>query len=169
MHEKFIFGAIGLAAVVGVFAPERTPVDGNAVRIVSANESTATPRKTVAGFATLIPRAGDGHYYVTAHVNGQPIRFLVDTGASTVALTLADAQQIGLQVDPAEFDVIGRGASGEVMGKAVTLDSVSIDGKRADNVRAAILADGLDVSLLGQTYLSQLSQVKIENGQLELR
>jgi aspartyl protease family protein len=169
MHEKFVFGAIGMAALVGLISPGREPAEGNSVRIVAANESVAQPRQTSSGFATLIPRSGDGHFYATAQVNGQPVRFLVDTGASTVALTLADAQQIGLNVDPSEFGVVGRGASGEVMGKSVMLDSVEIDGKRADNVRAAVLAEGLDVSLLGQSYLSKLDQVKIENGQLELR
>lgn len=169
MHEKFVFGAIGMAALVGILAPDRSPNASNNVRIVAENESQPPSHQTSSGFATQIQRAGDGHFYATAEVNGRPVRFLVDTGASTIALTMADAQAVGLHVDPSEFSIIGRGASGEVSGKAVKLDSVSIDGKRADNVRAAILADGLEVSLLGQSYLSQLQQVKIEGDQLELR
>ncbi len=169
MHEKFVFGAIGMAALVGLIAPDRSPEPGNAVRIVAENEPAPVPRQSNSGFGTQIQRAGDGHFYATADVNGRPVRFLVDTGASTVALTVADAQAVGLIVNTSEFSVIGRGASGEVMGKVVMLDSVAIDGKRADNVRAAILADGLDVSLLGQSYLAQLQQVKIEGDQLELR
>lgn len=169
MHEKFVFGAIGIAALVGLMAPDRSPDSTNSVRIVAENESQPVTHQTSSGFATQIQRAGDGHFYATAEVNGRPVRFLVDTGASTIALTMADAQAVGLTVDPSEFGVIGRGASGEVSGKSVTLDSVSINGKRANHVRAAILADGLEVSLLGQSYLSQLSQVKIEGDQLELR
>lgn len=169
MHEKFVFGAIGVAALVGLMAPQRPADMGNDVRIVADHESPPTGRQTTAGFATHIARSGDGHFYATADVNGRPVRFLVDTGASTVALTLADAQAVGLHVDPSEFRVIGRGASGDVTGKAVMLDSVSIDGKRANDVRAAVLADGLEVSLLGQSYLAQLQSVKIEGDQLELR
>ncbi len=169
MHEKFIFGAIGLAALVGLMAPGQAPETGNAVRIVADGDPVPVPRQSSAGFTTFIQRSGDGHFYATADVNGRPVRFLVDTGASTVALTVTDAQAVGLFVDPSEFGVIGRGASGEVRGKAVMLDSVAIDGKRATDVRAAVLADGLDVSLLGQSYLAQLSQVKIEGDQLELR
>lgn len=169
MHEKFIFGAIGMAALVGLIAPGQSPKPGNAVRIVADGDPAPSPIQSSSGLTTHIQRSADGHFYATAAVNGRPVRFLVDTGASTVALTVADAQAAGLFVDPSEFGVIGRGASGDVRGKAVTLDSVAIDGKRADNVRAAILADGLDVSLLGQSYLAQLSQVKIEGNQLELR
>jgi aspartyl protease family protein len=169
MHEKFVFGAIGMAALVGLMAPGQSPDTTNAVRIVAENESQPATHQTSSGFATHIQRSGDGHFYANADVNGRPVRFLVDTGASTIALTMADAQSVGLAVDPSEFSVIGRGASGEVTGKVVTLDSVSIDGKSANGVRAAILADGLEVSLLGQSYLSQLSQVKIEGDQLELR
>jgi aspartyl protease family protein len=169
MHEKFVFGAIGMAALVGLMAPGPSPDAANEVRIVAENESQPVAHQTSAGFATHIQRSGDGHFYATAEVNGRPVRFLVDTGASTIALTMADAQSVGLNVDPSEFTVVGRGASGEVTGKAITLDSVSIDGKSANNVRAAILADGLEVSLLGQSYLSKLAQVKIEGDQLELR
>ena len=60
---------------------------------------------------------------------------------------------------PAEFTVIGSGASGPVRGKDVTLDSVTIDGKEVRGVRGAIL-EGLDVSLLGQTYLSRITRCR---------
>lgn len=59
--------------------------------------------------------------------------------------------------------------SEKALGKLVTLDSVEVDGKAAQNVRAAILNDGLDVSLLGQTYLAQLGEVKITGDRMELR
>ena len=70
-------------------------------------------------------RQPNGHFYVDGTVNGQSVRFLIDTGATSVALTADDASRIGLQFSPAEFQQIGYGASGPVMGKQVTLTSVA--------------------------------------------
>lgn len=122
----------------------------------------------VTGAETVIPQADNGHYYATAEINGAPIRFMIDTGASTVALTIDDARRIGIAVDPAAFQIVGQGASGDVRGQPVMFDAVSLEGKRAEGVRGAVL-EGLTVSLLGQSYLSRLAKVEIANGAMTLR
>src|SRR5689334_10083675 len=76
-----------------------------------------TPRHS-AGVATagtgdvVLPRSGDYHYYADANVNGRSVHFMIDTGADQVALTEADAQAIGLHIDPNDYQVVGDGASG---------------------------------------------------------
>ena len=117
---------------------------------------------------TDLRRASDGHFYADVAVNGWPVAMLVDTGASTVALTVADAQRLGIAVDPASFRVVGAGASGPVRGMATTLDEVTMGPLRAGPVQAVVV-EGLDRSLLGQSWLGKLEQVRIEGDRMMLR
>src|SRR5688572_27740936 len=74
---------------------------------------------------TVLEREANGHFYTHAKVNGSElVHFVVDTGATVVALTVDDARRIGISVDPSEFTVVGEGASGPVRGKDVMLESV---------------------------------------------
>jgi aspartyl protease family protein len=105
---------------------------------------------------TVLERSEGGHFYANVEVNGELVRFLVDTGATGVALTESDAERIGLDFDRSAYEQVGVGASGPVRGKFVTLDKVSLDGKAAHDVDGAIL-EGSDISLLGQDYLGRFS------------
>ena len=101
-------------------------------------------------------------------MNGELVRFLVDTGASGVALTVEDAQRIGIPVNPAEFEYIGEGASGPIRGKPIMLHEVDVDGKKVTDVRGAIL-EGSELSLLGQSYLSRMGEVQMRGDYMVLR
>ena len=107
---------------------------------------------------TRLRRQRNGHFYVHATVNGQLVHFLVDTGATTVALTTEDAARIGEKVPPSSFSVVGEGAGGPVRGERLTIESIEIEGKRVENVRGVVL-EGLGQSLLGQNYLSRMGSV----------
>lgn len=113
-------------------------------------------------------RRRDGHFYVHSMVNGQLVEFMIDTGATTIALTTRDAERVGLNVDFKNFTVIGTGASGAVEGQIDRLDSVEIEGRRATNLEAMV-ADGLDVSLLGQSFLGELTSVQMSGESMILR
>ena len=86
---------------------------------------------------------------------------MVDTGATGVALTEGDARRLGIALDPANYQVVGSGASGAVYGQFVTLDSVSLDGKRVEQVSGAVLK-GSEVSLLGQSFLSRMGHIEMQ-------
>jgi aspartyl protease family protein len=117
---------------------------------------------------TTLEREGNGHFYTHAKVNGELMRFIVDTGASVVALTVEDAERLGIPLNPATFEVVGEGASGPIRGKDVMLDSVDIDGKRVTNVRAVVL-EGSRLSLLGQSYLSRMGEVQMKGDYMVLK
>ena len=117
---------------------------------------------------TLIKRRGNGHFYVDAEVNGEIVNFVVDTGAFGVVLPVETARRLNIPFSESEFQVIGSGASGPVRGKTITLDRVSVDGKEIRRVEGAI-AEGLDVPLLGQTYLSRLSSVEMSGEYMRLQ
>ena len=115
-----------------------------------------------------LQRRGDGHFYLHGMVNGQIVEFLVDTGADSVVLTVEDAARVGLDVDKTRFRVIGTGAAGPVYGQTNRLDSVEVEGRTVTNMRAMV-ADGLEQSLLGQDFLTRFSSVQMSGGSMTLR
>jgi aspartyl protease family protein len=116
-----------------------------------------------------VVKAADGHYWAEANVNGRRVRFLVDTGATAVALTLTDAQRLGLDPGQMTFNQTVRTASGEAHAAQVELDYISVAGARVDKVPALVLDQGLSTSLLGMTYLGRLSRFEATQGSLILR
>lgn len=121
-----------------------------------------------AGWGTSLERRRDGHFYAEAYVNDVPTHFMVDTGASTIALTGSDAEAIGLYWSDEDVIPVARGASGTVYGVRVTLDNVELGGFEARNLEAIIVPEGLDVSLLGQSFLSTIDNVNIKGDQMVL-
>ena len=115
-----------------------------------------------------LQRRRDGHFYIDGLVNGAETRFLIDTGASHIALTIDDAKRLGLDVSPADFDYVAQGAGGPVRGQVVTLDRVSIGGRVVANADAMVI-EGLHVSLLGQSVLTQLGTVEMSGDRMILR
>lgn len=137
----------------------------NAVATRSSSAAASMPSNP--GDTTLM-REGDGHFYAQAEVNYGSVRFMIDTGASTVALTQDDARRANINFDPGSFQVVGSGASGPVYGQVVSIGSITLDGKRASGLTGIVMRDA-DRSLLGQTFLATLESVKIEGDRMVLR
>jgi aspartyl protease family protein len=148
-------------------APARV-VASDALVATTGSPRPATPIVSDSPRETVIDRGDNGHFTTVAEVNGEPIRFVVDTGATTVALTQEDARRAGVSFDSGRFEVIGKGASGDVRGQDVLLRDVVLEGKRVDDVHAVVL-DGLGVSLLGQNYLRHLDTVSISGDRMTLK
>ena len=106
----------------------------------------------------MVAKAADGHYWAEAEVNGQPVRFLIDTGASVVTLTSADAVRLGFDPTTLDFARKVRTGAGEARAARVMLDHVVVGGARVEQVPAVILQGGLTTSLLGMSYLGRLSR-----------
>lgn len=128
-----------------------------------------SPQPSPGSSNASVRKAADGHFWAEAQVQGRHVRFLVDTGASTVALTASDARRLGLDLRDLTFDQPVSTASGKTMGAAVTLDYVSVSGARVDKVEALVLQQGLETSLLGMTYLGRLSRFEASRDSLILR
>lgn len=120
------------------------------------------------GTDVAIERNSDHHYYADAQVNGHSVHFMIDTGASETALTEADAQAIGLKVDPSQYQAIGDGASGIVRGQYVELKTIDLNGIRQQDAKAVVVA-GASVSLLGQPFLEKVDEIVIRNGEMHLK
>ena len=94
---------------------------------------------------------------------------MVDTGASMVALTPADAARLGLKLTPADFNATVITASGPVAAARVELRTVAVAGAHVDRVEALVVQQGLPHSLLGMSYLGRLSGFTATPAALTLR
>jgi aspartyl protease family protein len=114
-------------------------------------------------------RASDGHFHATLEVNGEPVRFMVDTGASDVVLSRADARAVG--IDPDALAYLGRAqtANGRVATAPVRLGLVRFGDFTDTSVPASVTAGGLDVSLLGMSYLDRFDTIEIAGDRMRLR
>ncbi|OYW16075.1 MAG: hypothetical protein B7Z39_02670 [Novosphingobium sp. 12-64-8] len=167
--NRLILFALLIMIIVVVIAPnlghqaERVTVAS--VRAEKDVAVAAVERPVVGGGSTVIERDGGGQFHVSAEVDGQEVRFLVDTGADLVALTEADAARLGLSPDPGSFQPTLRTASGTGYGAPVRLERMSVGGRDLDDVEAVVVR-GLSVSLLGQSVLRQLGSVTLEGDRL---
>ncbi len=127
------------------------------------------PQMTVAGSDQIIvPRARDGHYYLTAQINEAPIRFVVDTGATDMVLTQADAARAGVDLDSLAYLGRANTANGEVRTAFVRLDEVQL-GRVVDRDVSAVVNEGqMEQSLLGMGYLQRWGRIEIAGGELIL-
>jgi aspartyl protease family protein len=115
-----------------------------------------------------VPRGPGGHYYATVEVNGVPVRFVIDTGATDVVLSQADARRVG--IDPGALRYTGRArtANGVVETARVTLDEIAFGGFADRGIDAWVTAGEMDISLLGMSYLGRFDRIAIEGGELVL-
>lgn len=159
--------AIGSAQAVVAFA-QRYP---HQLRAAKAEAYFAPLGADAAGppDGAAVVKAADGHYWAEGEVNGQAVRLLVDTGATAVALTPADAKRLGFQLDRLRFGYNVVTAGGRARAAPVKLASVTVAGARVENVDALVIEKGLDASLLGMSYLGRLSSFQATRQALFLR
>ena len=178
MYARYIFpmfaAALMIAATVVFFIVPRTAEYASgapaaaALTEPGATETGTHPRANFDN-AAIINREADGHYWTRADVQGTDVRFMVDTGASIVALTLHDAQRIGFKPAELVFDNEVRTAGGATMGAYVVLDKVRIGRVEMEGVSAMVLKDGLEQSLLGMSFLGELYSYEFKGDTLIIR
>ncbi len=159
---------IAMTVAFGV-APRLKAASPGAGPATVAAETTPAAASNAPARAAFIDREEDGHYWTRADVGGTEIKFMVDTGASIVALTYRDAQRLGLEPEGLTFDSEIRTAGGVIFGAPVTLDEIRIGRVSVGNVDAVVLSSDLDQSLLGMTFLGELRSYEFRQGQLIIR
>jgi len=97
------------------------------------------------------------------------VRFLVDTGATAVALTPEDALRLGFDPKTLNYAFTVNTANGQARAAEVKLASVAVAGAEVDNVDAYVIQNGLEHSLLGMSYLGRLSRFEATQSSLILR
>jgi aspartyl protease family protein len=118
----------------------------------------------------VLRASADGHFYANATVDGVAVRFLVDTGASSITLSAADARRVGFDPEALDYFLPVTTASGSALAARVRLDEVRLGSIGLQNVTAAVMPPGtLDRSLLGMSFLDRLSAFEVAGDRLVLR
>jgi aspartyl protease family protein len=170
MVRFLVIGA--MAALCTLFAARqldalgRTALAANPPPVLAAS---AIPTAPLTDREATIGRSADGQFWADGEVNGRPVRFLVDTGATTVALTQADARSLGLDPDTLTYSYVMTTANGPERAAPVRLDEVSVGNVRVMEVQAFVAQGGLGTSLLGMSYLGRLSKVEQTPDSMVLR
>ena len=123
---------------------------------------TSAPRVSVTGnqVEVVIPKAQDGHHYIDGILNGKPIRFLIDTGASYVSIGGNLAAQLGLfSGKPTKFET----ANGSVIGQLFENQSVKISGLTTPPLTVGVMPNSPNTALLGQNFLRHVELVQVDN------
>lgn len=171
MSTSDIWAAAGLGllgiAVLGPSLRQAEPATATPAERPAAVADSPVPVPGDGGLSGReIARSADGHFYAEAQVNGAYVRFMVDTGASVVALTRADAQRAGIALPPDRARASGAGGEIEVI--PITIERIALGPLEARDVRGAVAQD-LPVSLLGQSFLSRIGRVEISGDRMVLR
>lgn len=131
--------------------------------------NTVSPQQRVGeGGRIEVPVGSDGHYHLTAALNGVDVRFVVDTGASTIALSPQDAEKIGINPEALAYTGLANTANGQVETAPVRIQTVDLGDFHDQNVQALVLRSDLNLSLMGMSYLSRFARVSIERDMLVL-
>ncbi|MGH8703699.1 MAG: retropepsin-like aspartic protease family protein [Burkholderiales bacterium] len=171
-----VVGLFGNKAVVSINgSPPRTMSVGQrspeGVALVAVDRETATfevdgERRTLrmgqaytsraaAGSGSVTLKAdARGHFLADGQVNGGSVRFLVDTGATTIALPAADARRLGIDYAKGQRGIV-QTAGGPTPAYRVILDTVRIGDIAINGVEAVVIETGLPFALLGMSFLNR--------------
>ena len=156
--------AMTAAAAPGLFTHY---LDAQGGTPLSAETASAEPARSSALNQVEIEAERDGHFYVDAEINFRPVRLMVDTGATVIALRQSDAAAAGIRPHRADFEHPVATANGTTYAAEAKLDSVAVRDIEINGVRALILPDDqLSISLLGGSFLNRLARFEIADGTL---
>jgi aspartyl protease family protein len=167
MRNIVITAAImaGLGTFMAQMASRMTPAPASAT---PATQAVPVPEQS--GLHTLsIPRDPRGHFATEGRIDGQRIDFMVDTGASVIALNESSAARFGLRPSPGQYNVSVTTANGTVKAARAHLAMVEVGGLIVRDVDALVLPDeALSENLLGLSFLAKLKRFEYANGKMVL-
>jgi len=150
---------VGLLHQTAGFLSDADPIGSRAAKPQPVASSPAN--------TTIFTADNHGHVILDADVNGAPVRLLVDTGASLMSLTPADARAAGIDLAGLAFSGRVQTANGGARMAPVTLREVRIGQMSVYDVPAAVL-ENLNVSLLGMSFLGRLQGYEMRDGKLTM-
>lgn len=132
-------------------------------------KATLLPRQNVYADGRIeVPLGPDGHYYLTAEVNGTAVRFVVDTGATEIVLSRRDAERSGIDAAGLAFTGRAQTANGAVATAPIRLTSIDIGPIHDSNIRAVVNDGQMEGSLMGMAYLTRFARVEFNGDRMIL-
>jgi len=161
LSYAFVFIMIGVA-----MAHAATSLVGSPPTLSMVQVHTAPTSKLR---TTVVDNDARGHFEAAGLVDGKTVNFMVDTGATVVALNETSAAALGLRPTPADYNASVGTANGSVKAARARLGVVEVGGVVVENVDAIVLPDeALKENLLGLSFLSRLKRLEFANGKLVL-
>lgn len=157
--------AVTAAQMIGLFDGSLT----TRVRQFEAAARSPVAVQTEGSREVHIPPHESGHYLVDVAINGTDMPFLIDTGASWVTLTKADAERAGIETDWLDYDVRMQTANGIIRAARIDLEEVRIGEMELRDVRAMVNDSSMGISLLGMSFLERLDGYEVREETLILR
>lgn len=134
-------------------------------KVLKANPSVIS----TTGRKVRIKSGRGGHFYAQVRMNNRPVKVLVDTGATMVAINETTARQLGIRLKASDFKHKVRTANGIAKMAAATIREITIGNIRVKNVRAGVSKDNaLSTTLLGMSFLNQLKRFEVSDNTLLL-
>lgn len=134
-------------------------VDGQVSTLLLSQRIASTFKKPALA-EVIIPRSDNGHYFTAGYINGRPAKFMVDTGATAIAMNINEARRLGIDLRNAKSGMAST-ASGVVEILHVTLGKVSIGGITLHNIAASVVdGDYPEKILLGNSFLSKIEMTE---------
>jgi aspartyl protease family protein len=168
MRNIMIFAAfmVGLGTIMAQIADKMTPAQASA----SARKAVAVETPAPSATRSLsIPRDSRGHFQTEGRIDGQRIGFMVDTGASVIALNETSAARFGLRPSRSDYNASVTTANGTIKAARTRLAMVDVGGLVVRDVDAMVLPDeALSENLLGLSFLSKLRRFEYANGKMVL-
>ena len=157
----------GLGTIMAQMADKMTATPAFA-NTASRNAAAETPAQD--GIRSIsLPRDARGHFQTEGRIDGQRIGFMVDTGASVVALNETSAAKFGLRPSRGDYNATVTTANGTIKAARTRLALVDIGGLVVRDVDAMVLPDeALSENLLGLSFLSKLKRFEYANGKMVL-
>jgi aspartyl protease family protein len=171
MRSVITFAAFALAAgvIVPRYVAQMHAVNQAPAMLAAHPVAAAAPATSEDSRSVVIAPASNGHFQVEGRIDGRRMDFMVDTGASVIALTERDAAMLGIHPAESEYVAMVRTANGTVRAAPVQLDMVEIDDIVVRDVAAMVMPDGaLSDNLLGLSFLSRLHRYEYSGGKLVL-
>lgn len=172
MRNILIFAVIMIVAgtYMAQQADRMSSAQAKPSAVAVAAPRPAPPVSAALDRTVVIPRDGSGHFQADARIEGQHVAFVVDTGASVIALTETDAARLGVHPRPSDYQATVTTANGKIKAAPVRLASVDVGGLVVRDVAAMVLPDeALSQNLLGMSFLSRLKRFELANGRMVLQ
>jgi len=135
---------------------------------VASSLTPTHPVQAEPGTVYLSRGLNQQHFQVDALVNGHVVHFLIDTGASDVSLTMADARRLGFDPAKLSFTTRYQTANGMTLGARVTIDEIKVGEITVRNVAGSVMQDNAGTSLLGMSFLNALGSYEFRGDRLVL-
>jgi aspartyl protease family protein len=172
MRSIITFTALALAAgmIVPRYAAQYESAHPSPDNLLVARQTGNPPAPSSAGTESVsVPRDQFGHFRTDGRIDGRRIGFLIDTGATVIALTADDAANLGIHPGNSEYTVLLKTANGVAHAAPTTLDMVEIGDIMVRDVPAVVMPDGaLSENLLGMSFLSRLRHFEYSEGRMVL-